>query len=52
MKYWTRCTISGDKIDWFYTKEEALEEIEKYEEQDKRYGYFEPDFYEVYEEGE
>lgn len=48
-RYETRDSIAGNVIDWFDTIEEAKEAIKRYEDEDKRYGYFEPDFYEIYD---
>lgn len=48
-RYETRDSIAGNVIDWFDTIEEANEAIQRYEEEDKKDGYFEPDFYEIYD---
>lgn len=50
MKYWTRDREAGNKIEFFRTKEEAEAAIIAYEEEDRREGSYEPDFYEVYAE--
>lgn len=48
-RYVTRESVAGNVIEWFNTIEEAKKAIHKYEEEDKRDGYFEPDFYEIYD---
>ena len=43
----TRVRETGDVIDLFPSREEAEARIEEYEEEDRREGTYEPDFYEV-----
>ena len=38
---------AGNVIEHFNTVEEAQKEIERYEEQDKKYGTYSEDFYEI-----
>lgn len=46
--YQTRFAINGDVIDEFKTYEDAEEAIQKYEEEDKKNGNYEPGEYEVF----
>lgn len=46
--YFTRDAEAGNFIDFFASLEDAQKAIEKYEEEDKSNGDFEPDFYEIY----
>lgn len=50
MKYWTRDREAGNKIEFFRSKEEAEAAIIAYEEEDRREGSYEPNFYEVFAE--
>lgn len=50
MKYIIRDREAGNVITWFATREEAEEELAKYEAEDKRDGSFTEDFYEIVEE--
>ena len=47
MNYWTADKETGTFIDAFDTIEEALEAIEKYEEEDRENGDYTEDFYDV-----
>ena len=46
-RYWTACRETGSKIESFRTKREAIEQIRKYEEEDKLNGSYTPDFYDI-----
>lgn len=48
--FWTRDREAGNKIDKFKTIEEARMEIQKYEKQDNEDGFYEENFYEIYDE--
>ena len=48
--FWIRDSIAGNKINEFTTIEEARMEIQKYEKEDKEDGFYEEDFYEIYDE--
>ena len=48
-RYETRGSIAGNVIDCFDTIEEAKEAIKRYEDEDSKDGYFESDFYEIYD---
>lgn len=50
MRYWTVDREAWNRIDFFYTKEEAMEAIGKYEEEDREDGIYTPNFYDVEEE--
>ena len=50
MTFYARDKEAGNVIDEFATREEAEQAIIEYEEQDKKDGIYEPNFYEVYEE--
>lgn len=50
MKYIIRDREAGNVIAKFVTYEEAIMELNKYEEEDRRDGTYEPDFYEIIEE--
>lgn len=48
MKKWiVRDREAGNVIDWFDTEDEAIAEVERYEERDREEDNFEPDFYEI-----
>ena len=47
--FWTRDREAGNFIDEFATVMEARNAIRKYEQQDRRDGYYEPNFYEIYD---
>lgn len=49
MKYIIRDREAGNVIDKFATQEEAELALQEYEEEDKRDGTYEPDFYEIVE---
>ena len=46
-KYIIQDCETGTFIDQFNTYQEAREELERYEEEDKKEGNFTPDFYEI-----
>lgn len=48
-KYIIRDREAGNEIDNFDTYEEAVEELIRYEEEDKAEGTYEEDFYEIVE---
>lgn len=48
MKYWTRDREAGNKIECFETLEEAQKALTAYEEEDKKDGTYEENFYEIY----
>lgn len=48
--YIIRDREAGNYIDSFATEIEAQEALRNYEEQDKKDGIYEPDFYEIYYE--
>lgn len=48
-RYQTRCRETGTFIDEFGTIEQAKQEIERYEKEDVENGWYEPDFYEIYD---
>lgn len=50
MKYIIRDREAGNVIDKFATQEEAELALQEYEEEDKRDGTYEPDFYEIIKE--
>lgn len=50
-RYIVRDREAGNKITSFDTYEEAEKEIKKYEAQDKKDGFYEEDFYEIYDNG-
>lgn len=51
MKKWiVRDREAGNVIDWFDTEDEAIAEIEKFEQQDREEEQYEADFYEVVHE--
>ncbi|MBQ0099361.1 MAG: hypothetical protein KBS91_02300 [Firmicutes bacterium] len=47
MKYFTVCKQNNQVIDEFNTYEEAVDEIKRYEQEDKNDGVYEEDFYDV-----
>lgn len=49
MKYAVRCYESGDIIDVFNTRAEAVEALQEYEESDMDEGIYEAGFYEIKE---
>ena len=48
-KYWTACRENGDLIDVFNTYRDAENAIKEYEETDREFDAYTPDFYEVIE---
>jgi hypothetical protein len=49
IKYYTQDRETGTKIDWFDSKSQAEHAIRLYEEDDKKNGCFEEDYYEIKE---
>lgn len=49
VEYWTGDREGGDFIDKFDTREAAEAEIKKYEEADRAFGTYTPNFYDVFE---
>ena len=49
MKYILRDREAGNAIEEFFTREEAEQALKEYEEEDKREGIYEPNFYEITE---
>ena len=50
MKIYTALSETDEVIDWFDTIEDAIKAIEAYEKEDKKYGDYTPDRYEVMNE--
>lgn len=49
-KYVIQDREAGNKIEWFETLEEAEKCLKEYEEEDKKDGIYEEDFYEIVED--
>lgn len=48
-RYQTICRETGTFIDEFDTIDQAKQEIESYEKEDVENGWYEPEFYEIYD---